>query len=87
MNPDRNRTEELISSLMQQRDEIGLRMHLAGAEAKQELEQLDDKLAQLTSKFEPLKVAVGETSDDVWTSLTLVGEEIKRGFEKIRKSL
>ena len=87
MSNDRNRTSEMISALKQQRDEIAVRMHLAGMEVKQEWEQLDEKLSQLTHRFNPLKDAVGETADDVWESFKLVGDEIKEGFARIRKSL
>lgn len=87
MSEDRKRTQEMISALKQQRDELSVRIHLAEAEAKEEWSRLDDKLSQLSHKFDPLKDAVGETADDVWESLKLVGEEIKHGFAKIRKSL
>jgi hypothetical protein len=87
MNETRDRIQELISSLKQQRDELAVRMHLAGAEAKQEWNRLDDKVNQLTHRFDPLKQAVGETTDDVWISLKLLGEELQHGFQRIRKSL
>ena len=83
----RERLGELISALKQQRDELALRIHLAEAEAKQEWNRLDDRLAQLTHEYEPLKHAVGASTEDVWESLKLVGEEIKHGFDRIRKSL
>ncbi len=87
MNPDRTRTAELISSLKQQRDQLALKVHLAEVAAKDEWERLDDKYAQWTHNFEPLKHAVEKASDDVWASLKLVGEEIKHGDDRIRQSL
>lgn len=87
MSEKRRRTEEMISALKQQRDELAVKMHLAGAEAKEEWSRLDDKLNQLVHRIDPLKQAAGETGDDVWQSLKLVGEEIKQGFERIRKAL
>jgi hypothetical protein len=87
MTERRDRIHELISGLKQQRDELGVRMHLAGSEAKQEWNRLDDKVNQLTHRFDPLKHAVGETADDLWVSLKLLGEELQHGFERIRKSL
>lgn len=83
----RKRLEETISALKQQRDELALRIHLAGKEAQGEWSRLDDKLNELTRNYEPLKRAVGTTADDVWESLKLLGEEIRRGFDRIRKSL
>ena len=87
MSEQRQRTQELISALKQQRDEIALKIHLAESEMKQEWGRLDDKLSELSHRFDPLKDAVGETGGDVWESLKLVAEEIKNGFDRIRKSL
>ncbi|MBL8849014.1 MAG: hypothetical protein JNG89_04995 [Planctomycetaceae bacterium] len=87
MTETRDRIHELINSLKQQRDELAVRMHLAGAEAKQEWSRLDDKVNQLSHRFDPLKQAVGESTDDVWISLKLLGEELQHGFQRIRKSL
>jgi hypothetical protein len=87
MSETRGRVHELISNLKQERDELAVRMHLAGAEAKQEWNRLDDKVNQLAHRFDPLKKAVGETNDDVWISLKLLGEELQHGFQRIRKSL
>ena len=44
MSEQRNRTQEMISALKQQRDELALKIHLAEAEAKEEWGRLDDKL-------------------------------------------
>ena len=78
---------ELISDLKQQRDQIRVRIHLGSQELKDEWGRLDDKLSQLNHRFDPLKDAVGDTAEDVWDSLKLVGGEIKEGFNRIRKAL
>lgn len=78
---------ELISDLKQQRDHLRVKIHLGGEELKDEFEKLDDKLSQLNHRFDPLKDAVGETAEDLWDSLKLMGSEIKDGFVRIRKSL
>ena len=87
MSEERTRAQEMISALKQQRDELAVRIHLAEAEVKKEWDRLDDKLNQLSHRFDPLKDAVGETADDVWESLKLLGDEVKEGFTRIRKSL
>ena len=78
---------KLIEDLAQERDELRLRIHLGSLEAKEQLGKLDDQLFQLRQNFAPTKVAVGETAEDVWEALKLVGSEIKVGFDRIRKSL
>ncbi len=79
--------DELISSLKQQRDELRVKIHLGSTELKQELSQLENRLDELTRKYDPLKHALSDTSADVWSSMKLVGEEIAKGFDRIRKSL
>jgi len=78
---------ELISSLRRQRDELALKIHLGKADLKDEWTQMTEKLDELTREYEPLKEAVGETTDNLVSSLKLVGEEIQNGFHRIRKSL
>lgn len=78
---------EIISSLKQQRDELRLRMHLAGAETKQEYERLTGKITELTDQYEPTRQAAGETASNVLAALKLAAEEIKAGYDRVAKSL
>lgn len=88
MSEERRQTmTELLGRLKQERDELRVQIHLAKTEAKNELKALEEKLADLTDRFEPTKQAVGETADQVWESLKLVGDELLSGFHRIRKSL
>ena len=79
--------DSLVSNLKRERDELALKIHLGKEELKDEWQKLDDKLAQLTSDYEPAKKAVAETADEVWESLKLVGSELKDGFKRIRDAL
>jgi uncharacterized coiled-coil DUF342 family protein len=83
----RTAVADMIGKLKQERDKLRLKIHLGKEDLKDEWDQLEDKLAALNHRFEPLKDAVGETADDVWESLKLVGGEIREGFNRIRKSL
>ena len=87
MSQEKSLLGETISVLKQQRDELALKMHLAEAEAKQEFEQTKEKLDQLTSDFDPLKEAVGESAENVVESLKLVAGEVVSSFDRIRKTL
>lgn len=78
---------ELIRGLKHERDELKLQMHLAKKEIQDELQTLDDRLDALNHRYQPLRQAVAESTDDVWESLKLVGNEIRAGFAKIRNSL
>lgn len=79
--------ENLIGELKKQRDEIRLQLHLGGKDLKVELEKLDDRLAELTQRFQPLRKATEETAEDVWDALKLLGSEVKDGFDRIRHQL
>ncbi len=87
MSEEPQRIEELIKSLKQQRDELSVKMHLAGMEMREEWDRLDVKLSKLCSKYEPVKDAFGETSSDVWKTLKQLGSEVGDGFKRIGKAL
>jgi hypothetical protein len=87
MSETRSFLEETISSLKQQRDELSLQMHLGKAELKDEWNKLQKKLDQLSEDYEPVRDAVGESAENVLTSLKLVADELVTGFNRIWKSL
>jgi len=85
--PARSATE-LMSVLKQQRDELKLKAHLFGKELQDEWDTLEEKYRQMRVDYEkPLQDAVVETGDEVWKSLKQVGEEIRSGFERIRRAI
>ncbi len=79
--------DALVESFKQQADEIRLQMHLAKAEARDEWEELEKKLAELKTKADVVRKEAGESSEDVLEAARLMAEEIKEGFNRIRKSL
>lgn len=85
------RIDDLIASLKQQRDELRVQMHLGKAEAKQEFDRLGKKLDELVAEAEaqskPLREAAGESARDIGSALELVGEEIQKGYARIRDLL
>ena len=85
--PHKQTLPELIDTLKQERDQLALKMHLAGAEAKQEWGKLRTKLDKLLADYEPARKAAGQSAQDVGGALKLVAEEVKAGFERIRKAL
>ena len=67
--------DALVESFKQQADEIRLQMHL------------EKKLAELKTKADVVRKEAGESSEDVLEAARLMAEEIKEGFNRIRKSL
>jgi hypothetical protein len=82
-----NRLEDLVAALKTQRDEIALQIHLAEADAKDEWARLEEKFAALTARMKPVGKVVGETAGDVGSALELAAEEIKKGFDRVRRLL
>ena len=87
MSDQKNQLDQLISKLKQERDELKLQIHLAGMEAKDDYSHISDKVDELSDQFEPVKNAVEETTDNVFAALGLAGEELMRGFKRVRKAI
>ena len=79
--------ENTINELKTQRDELELQLHLGAADAKDEYQKAKSKFDEMLNQYAPVKDAVDESAENVWESLTLVGDEIKQSFQRISKSL
>ena len=73
--------DDIVAKLRRERDELALKMHLGKKEAAEEWERLEAKWNELrTTKLPPMKDAASETARGV-------ADELRRGYEKIRKLL
>ena len=95
--------EEILADAQTLRDELALQLKLGTAEAKDEFEKLEPHLHKLKRKTKEIADVAGDTTkelaiaaelgikadsaDDVKTALKLAAEELKDGFEKIKKSI
>jgi len=77
----------LMGELKRQRDELRLKMHLGGMEARDEYDRLSQKCDQLSDQYEPLTDAVSETSHNTVDALRLLADELKLGFQRVSKAL
>ena len=85
-----NTTEELkklLDALATQRDELIVKAHLARLEAQDEWGRLEQQLDQLREKGAVAANVTGDTAREVLAAARLAGEEIARGYERLRKSL
>jgi len=73
-----NDFDEIIADLKQKRDELKLQIHLGSKEAKEEWDELEDKLDEFSSKAK-----LGETGEGVSKALGQLGREIKLGYERL----
>jgi hypothetical protein len=80
--------DDMLAKLQRERDELALKIHLGKKEAVAEWEALEAKWSRLkTVKAPPMKEAAAETARGVGTALELAAEELKKGYEKLRKLL
>jgi hypothetical protein len=77
--------KKLQEALLQQRDELRVRLHLAKADARDEWEGLEKKWAEVQVKFSQLQKSAGESMDDIEAAARLLGEEIQKGYDRIRR--
>ena len=79
--------EELVEKLKQERDELGVKLHLAKMEASEEWQELERKWSKLEGKMKQIGDAAAESTGDVRAAAELLGQEIKAGFKRIAKQL
>jgi hypothetical protein len=80
--------DDMLARLKRERDELALKMHLGKKEAQAEWEKLEAKWNRLkTVKGPPMKEAAAQTAEGVAKAFDLAAEELKKGYEKIRKIL
>ncbi len=87
MNDLKSTIDETIETLKQERDELRVQAHLAKAELKDEWEDIEERLKKLYAKRDELADAASEVAEDVRTAAGLLVDEIKAGFERLRKHL
>lgn len=74
--------DKLTEELKQARDEVQLKIHLGSMDAKQTWEKLQADWNTFAAKAE-----LGRTSDNVDAAVQTLGEELKKGFERLKNAL
>jgi SMC interacting uncharacterized protein involved in chromosome segregation len=87
MNRDKDAIEEFLDYLQQQRDELRVQMHLAKLEAQEEWKEIEEKWEELKPKLDAIREESIASSKNIFTSLSLIAEEIENGYKRIRKHL
>jgi hypothetical protein len=79
--------QELTETLKHQRDEIALKVHLAGMDAKGEWEKAEKKWGQFSIKANDIVDDAKETSDELVDGAKVIGEELKLAYTRIKERL
>ena len=78
---------ELAEALKSQRDEIGLKVHLANMEVQDEWRALEDKWQQLQNRISQIERELEGSGKEVGKVIHEHGEELKDSYRRIRKLL
>ena len=79
--------EKFREGLKQQRDELLVQAGLAKLEARDEWEKAEKKLDEFKIRLDELTSEARDATEDVWTGVKTLGEEIKTAYERIREKL
>ncbi len=82
MTRDKHEADTAFEQMKQLRDELALKIHLGSMEAKAEWQELEEKW----SEFEA-KARLDETAEGLGEAFSLLADEIKAGYDRIRKAL
>jgi archaellum component FlaC len=77
--------KELKAEIEQVRDEVRLKAHLGRTEAADELEKLEKEWKSLKKKYKPLADEAEKTAENTVAALEIAADELKEGFDRIRK--
>jgi len=83
----RAKFQQLVTDLERQRDELRVKAHLAKAEGRDELAKLEQKLEDLKFRASAAGAEAGHTADEVGEAARRLAEEIRSGFDRVRKTL
>jgi hypothetical protein len=79
--------DQLSEELRLLRDELSVQMHLAAADSRDEWEGLERKWQHFRARAEGVGKAAGSAAEDVGDALELLGQELRKGYRKIKAAL
>ena len=83
----REEIKERFEELRQARDELRVQVHLAAAEVKDDWHDLEKKWDRAHAHLKKVEEAAGEAADDVGDALAILGDELKKGYQRIRDAM
>lgn len=79
--------EEIWEKLKTERDELRVQAHLATAEVKEELEELEKAWHDVEKRMREFKEDAAEVSGEIHTSTKVVLEELGTAYKRIKSRL
>jgi hypothetical protein len=81
--------DEMMADLKQKRDELRLQIHLGSKEAKEEWEELEEKMEDFSARTKKFAkdAQLKETGEGLGEALGKLGHELKVGYERLWKAM
>ena len=79
--------EKAINGVQTLRDEIGLRMHLASKDLRDEWETLESRWSQFQQSTGRVADATRTSGEEISAATRLLLKELVRGYQRVRSSL
>jgi hypothetical protein len=79
--------QELVTDLERERDELKLKIKLGTKDAHDQVGRMDDKIQQLKLKADAATSEAKDAMEDVGEVAKKLADEIKAGFDRVRKTL
>ena len=87
MDAMRQKLTEMLAKLEQERDELRVRLHLGKAEAREEWDKLDARIAEFRKRMDRAGDEAGDVMEDIGDAAKEFGKEVREGFERIRRMM
>lgn len=81
------KTEVIVKELKVDRDQIKVQLQLLSMDAKEEWDELEKKYEQFKTKASTVTEVAEDSAGEVAEAIKLVGEELREGYKRIKKSL
>jgi uncharacterized coiled-coil DUF342 family protein len=83
----RARLKSELESLQVARDELRVKIHLGAAEVRDVWESAEKSWSHLEGRVKVLAEATHESIEDVGAAIDVLAEEIRRGYQHVRRLL
>lgn len=80
-----DRLEKQLDGLRQVRDEIEVQLHLAGADARDQWDKLEKGWQHLEGRAKVVGKESQGIADEIGETLEVLADQLKSGYERIRK--
>jgi NifB/MoaA-like Fe-S oxidoreductase len=79
--------DNLAEKLKQQRDELNVRMHLAGMEVKEEWEHSEQQWNQFRERLTEIRDETKDVTEEFAAATIVIGEELGNAYKRIVERL